>query len=268
LYTSPKLNFKTDPVKGLKEGLLTGEASQESPERTTVNFAGAIGNPKDDGVAYIEYGTDPKPGHKTRKESFSNGEAFSYSADENLLQPGATYYYRLAADYVGGEHAQGGILKLKLTDLTLKPDNPCEGRMVPAPLQMATRLSDELAVVCAYAKLPGSGSNGKMIYLVEGQLVCPEKFPRNLNTTPLDFKIPKVDIGVSIERQGVGFWRSSVDFRFNDPLIWAQKGEAGQQEPVRQGFQKYSAGNWNREPQSLVVWIYCSSNWSEPSTFK
>jgi len=51
-------------------------------------------------------------------------------------------------------------------------------------------------------------------------------------------------------------------------MFWADKGEEGQQQPVRQGSQPYSATNWNPSPQQLIVWIYCSSNWSDPDKFK
>jgi hypothetical protein len=134
---------------------------------------------------------------------------------------------------------------------------------------LAYRLSEDLAVVCkAHSLGPSFGPGLTKGGAVEGQLVCPEQFSRNLNTKPVDFKIPKTDIGLSWEQEGVGFWRSSVDVRFNDWQIWAKRGYEGQQQPVRQGSQGYSAINWNPNEQKLIVWIYCSSNWASPNTFK
>jgi hypothetical protein len=267
-YTSPKLNFKTVPLQGLnlEEGILTGEASLLYPGRTTVVFAGGIGKPKGDGVAYIEYGTNPNQmDHKTSAQGFSEGNGISYRIEENLLQPQTKYFYRLVAEYANGQKVRGGTMSVTFPNLPFKKENPCEGRLQLAPDQMATRLSENLVVVCSSHQLAGSLYQGSGI---EGQLVCPEQFPRNLNTTPLDLKIPKVDIGVSIERKGVGFMRSSDDVRFNDAMFWQQQGEEGQQQPVRQGSQKYAAINWTPQTQTLIVWIYCSNNWSQPNTFK
>lgn len=266
LHTSPKGKFTIEPIKGLKEGLLTGQARQTDKDKTTVTFEGYIGKPKDDGVAFIEYGTNPnRLDSKTREKYFAKEDSVFYRDEEHLLQPDTTYFYRFVVDYANQETARGGILNIKLAKLNYKKNNPCEGRMLPAPYYMATRLSEDLAVVCSIHNLSPSIYKGSGVY---GQLVCPAQFPRNLNTTALDLTIPKVEIPVSIEQKGVSFWRSTVDVRFDEWMFWAQKGEEGQQDPVRQGSQKYEASNWSPQPQTLVVWIYCSSNWSAPNSFR
>ena len=273
-YTSPKIAFRTTPLPGLKMGVLTGEASQKSrPEKTLLTLEGGIGQAKEDGVAYIEYGTNPKnldqktgDYQKTKEKSFSKGDDVWYSADVNLVLPGATYYYRLAADYLGGETAQGNILSTKIKDVTIKTANPCED-IVPGdyPLVGAARLSEDLAIVCARVWFEsvcckGSGQ--------EGLLICPEQFPRNLNTNVMDFTIPKINVGVKIEQKGVKFSRSSDNVRFNDWRVWGDKGQEGQQQPVRRGSQPYNATNWDVKGQTMFVWIFCSKNWSAPNTFK
>ncbi len=265
-YKSPELAFNTKVLPGLNMGLLTDEASQYG--KTSIKFAGAIGKAKDDGVAYIEYGTNPsKLDRKTKEKSFSKDEDFWYSDAADLVLPGTTYYYRLAADYMGGDTAKGNTLSIKSKEVTVNPGNPCEG--VAVGRSFAYRLSDDLMVVCKVHDLgPSVGPGVTKGGAVEDQLVCPVQFPRNLNTKPFDFKIPKTDIGLSWEQAGVGFWRSSVDVRFNDWQLWAKRGDEGQQQPLRQGSQSYWAINWNPERQTLIVWIYCSSNWSSPNTFK
>ena len=78
-YKSPDLFFKTTPMPGLKMGLLTDEASQYGV--SSINFAGAIGKAKEDGVAYIEYGTNPsRLDQRTKEKSFSKGEDAWYAA--------------------------------------------------------------------------------------------------------------------------------------------------------------------------------------------
>lgn len=265
-YKSPDLAFKTTPLAGLKMGLLTDEASQYG--KSSIKFAGAIGKAKDNGVAYIEYGTNPsKLDQKTKEKSFSKGEDVWYSAVGDLVLPGATYYYRLAADYMGGDTAKGSTLNVKVKDVTVNAGNPCEG--IAWGRAFAYRLSEDLVVVCNKHGLgPSVGVGLTKGGAVEDQLVCPEQFPRNLNTNPFDFKIPKTDVGLSWEKAGPGFWRSSEDVRFNDWQVWVTKGDQGQQQPLRRGSQKYSAINWNPKEQTLFVWIYCSSNWSSPNTFK
>ncbi len=266
LYISPKGTFSNEIPKGLKDGILTEPAMQPDKDVTTVTFEGAIGKPKEDGNAYIEYGNNPhRLERKTREKSFDKGAHFYYSIDESLLQPGLTYYYRFAADYADGTTAAGGTLNFKVADVSLNRDNPCSGRGSHAPLQKATRISENVAVVCSGNGLAGSIFKGSG---AQGQLVCPESFPRNLNTSTFTFTVPKVNVPVSIEQKGVGYWRSSVDVRFNDWMLWVDKGQEGQQDPLRQGSQKYDVTNWSPQPQTLVVWIYCSNNWAAPNTFK
>jgi hypothetical protein len=267
-YRSPKIAFKIAPLPGLKMGVLTGEASQASrPEKTLLTLDGGIGQAKDDGNAYIEYGTNPKNlDQKTKEKSFSKGDDVWYSADVNLVVPGATYYYRLAADYMDGDTAKGNTLSTKVRNVTIKTENPCE-EVAPGdyPLVGAARLSEDLAIVCtrvAFESVCCKGSGQ------EGLLICPEQFPRNLNTNPFDFKIPKTDVGLSWEQAGVGFWRSSNNVRFNDYRVWATKGNEGQEQPLRRGSQPYNATNWDTKAQTMFVWIYCSSKWSAPNTFK
>lgn len=268
-YKSPDLTFKTMPLPGLKMGLLTDQASQRGI--SSLNFAGAIGKAKDDGVAYIEYGVNPtKLDQKTKEKSFNKGEDVWYATIADLVQPGATYYYRLAADYREGDTAQGNTLSIKAKDIAINPENPCFPPIKPMPSDATIRLSEDLVVVCKGYDVGPSVSHD-LIHKggnVDDRLVCPEQFPRNLNTKSFDFKIPKTEIGLSLEQAGPGFWRSSEDLRFNDWKIWAKKGYEGQQQPVRQGTQNYSAINWNPKPQTMITWIYCSKNWSAPNTFK
>lgn len=268
-YKSPDLTFKTMPLPGLNMGLLTDQASQKGA--SSLNFAGAIGKAKDDGVAYIEYGTHPtKFDQKTKAKSFDKGEDVWYAAIADLVLPGATYYYRLTADYKDGETATGKTLSIKAKDITINPENPCFDPAMPLPSDAAFRISEDLVLVCKGYHVPASVSHD-LIHkggLVDDQLVCPEEFPRNLNTKPLGFKIPKTEIGLSWEQAGPGYWRSSEDLRFNDWKIWEKNGYEGQQQPVRRGTQNYSAINWNPREQTMITWIYCSKNWSAPNTFK
>lgn len=268
-YKSPDLTFKTMPLPGLKMGLLTDQASQRGI--SSLNFAGAIGKAKEDGVAYIEYGINPtKLDQKTKEKSFSKGEDVWYAAIGDLVQPGATYYYRLASDYRDGDTAKGNTLSVKVKDIAINPEYPCFAPIKPMPSDATIRLSEDLVVVCKGYDVGPSVSHD-LIHkggYVDDQLVCPEQFPRNLNTKSFDFKIPKTEIGLSWEQAGPGFWRSSEDLRFNDWKVWAKKGYEGQQQPARQGTQNYSAINWNPKEQTMIVWIYCSKNWSAPNTFK
>jgi hypothetical protein len=266
-YKSPDLAFQTTPLAGLKMGLLTDEASQYG--WSSIRFAGAIGKAKEHGVAYIEYGTNPsKLDQKTKEKNFSKGDDVLYSDVADLVLPATTYYYRLAADYMGGDTAKGNTLSFKSKDVTVNAGNPCKG-LAEDKGPFAYRLSEDLVVVCNNHGLgPSVGYGLSKGGAVEDRLVCPEQFPRNLNTNPFDFKIPKTDVGLSWEKAGPGFWRSSDDVRFNDWEVWATKGDQGQQQPLRRGSQKYWAINWNPKKQTLTVWIYCSSNWSSPNTFK
>jgi hypothetical protein len=262
-YKSPDLAFTTTPLAGLKMGLLTDEASQYG--WSSIRFAGAIGKAKDNGVAYIEYGTNPsKLDQKTKEKNFSKGDDVLYSDVADLVQPATTYYYRLAADYMDGDKAKGNTLNVKSKDVTINAGNPCEG-LAAGKGPFAYRLSEDLVVACARVGFAGVCCKGSG---QEGLLICPEQFPRNLNTNPFDFKIPKTDVGLSWEQAGVNFWRSSNNVRFNDWRVWATKGDQGQQQPLRRGSQPYNATNWDTNEQTMFVWIYCSSNWSAPNTFK
>ncbi len=269
-YKSPQQAFKTTPLEGLKNGLLTDESSQFG--LSSVDFKGVIGKAKEGGIAYIEYGTEPsKLDIKTKAKSFSKGEDVWYSAVTQLLLPGATYYYRLAADYKDGDKAKGNTLSVNLKPITEDPKNPCGlefSRPLPAA-PFAIRLSEDIAVMCSAIRLgPSVGAGLTKGGAVEDTLVCPEQFPRNLNTNALDLTIPKINVGIVIEKKGPGFLRTSDDVRFMEWDVWAKKGEEGTQQPLRQGSQKYWAINWNPKEQSLIVWIFCSKNWSAPNTFK
>jgi hypothetical protein len=270
-YKSPQLAFKTTPLEGLKNGLLTDESYQAG--RSSATFKGVIGKAKEAGIAYIEYGSDPsKLDLKTKEKSFSKGEDVWYSSVAELLLPGATYYYRLAAKYKDGDTAQGNILGFTLKPITEDPRNPC-GWDFSAPLltdqPVPIRLSEDIAVMCKAHDLGASVGYGLTKGgAVEDTLVCPEQFPRNLNTNALDLTIPKINVGIVIEKKGPGYMRTSEDVRFNEWDVWAKKGVEGTQQPLRQGSQKYWAINWNPKPQKLAVWIFCSKNWSAPNTFK
>jgi hypothetical protein len=258
-YKSPELTFNTAPLPGFNMGLLTDLATPT--ERSSIGFTGGIGKPKAEGVVYIEYGTNPSTlGQKTKQTAFSNGEDVWYSAYVNLVEGGQTYFYRLAADYVNGESAKGATLSVKTKDYPIiDPGNPCRVfKNETNPDWRVLRFSEDKVVVCQYQTFAdvwrqGSGQ--------EGLLVCPEKFPHNLNTKPFNFKLPYLGTLVTWEEAGPGYWRSSINVRFNDWQVWKERGDKGQENPLRRGSQGYSATNFSTTPEEMYLWIYCSSKW-------
>lgn len=193
-----------------------------------------------------------------------------------FLAPGVPNYYRVIISLSNGQKLESDIGRIEMPEFTngmpvesVSGDswhgNPCEflqrrggeGR----PSDSATfRVSLDAAVTCGYATFhpsvfKGSGQSGR--------LVCPARFARNLNWSKVEFTIPKIGLPLTFG-SGTEYARESVHVRFNQWISGANSGEEGNDQPLRQGFQKWDATNWTPYTQHMYQWIWCSDNFSAP----